>query len=76
MKLYLTGRNISTVGNLDGNQTGNVWEFIGVFDDEDKAKKSCIQDNDFIVPIILNEFDNKEVKDWIDIVYPLFKGIK
>ena len=49
MQLYLTGRNILCINDIDGNNQGNMWEFIGVFDDKDlcylhdKEKKGMLE---------------------------------
>ena len=40
------------------------WEFVGVFDSEDKAIAACIDDNHFYGPAMLNVVTPKEAVDW------------
>lgn len=65
MKLFVVGKY------KKGIYPDTVWEFVGVFDNEDKALDSCINENFFIGPVNLNETLPDKTEEWPGIYYPL-----
>lgn len=66
MILWIVGKTL--------NKAGTKWEFCGVFDDEEKAKSACKDDNYFVGPATLNqEIITVETIDWPDAYYPTAK---
>jgi hypothetical protein len=74
---------ISVLGNLespmklfivvkckDSRETDSAFEFIGVFDSEEKAVAACVDVRYGIGPAILNEDLGDEREDWPDFYYP------
>lgn len=56
MKLWLCGQLIG-----EFNQEGrSLWDFQGVFSDEAKADKACVDENYFIYSVVLDEEFPKE----------------
>ena len=46
------------------------WEFIGIFDEREKAEKECFDDRYFVGPCKLNESSDIEKQDWPGGYYP------
>jgi hypothetical protein len=49
---------------------GNVWEFIGVYDTEQRAIDACIKDEYFVGPAVLNSSLPDKTVDWPGCYYP------
>ena len=65
MELYVVGLYVSPAKN------GSVWDFVGVFDDLEKATKACKSSNYFIGPCTLNAPFPDEREKWPGIHYPI-----
>jgi len=63
--LWLVGRYISK------HEDGPCWEWIGIFDSEQKAIDSCRDESYFIGPATLNEVLPNETVDWPRCYYPM-----
>ena len=50
---------------------GVVWDFQGVFPDEDSAKHSCKDETYWIAPIPFGESLPHETVSWPDAYYPI-----
>jgi|WetSurSiteA1Bulk_404760.scaffolds.fasta_scaffold00522_14 hypothetical protein len=46
------------------------WEFMGVFDEREKAEEHCLDDRYFVGPCKLNEFTGEKKQDWPQSYYP------
>lgn len=64
MKLWIVGKNTEDFPGLE-------WEFIGVFDSEDKARAACTSLSYFFGPAELNEALPDETAEWPGITRPL-----
>ena len=62
MKLYAVAI-VTNHENVD-------WEFVGIFDDKQKALDCCYDENCFIGPCKLNVEMPREKHDWIGAWYP------
>jgi hypothetical protein len=63
MKVWVVNRNVGRNG-LD-------WEFCGVFSTKDKALEACLNDDYWIGPAYLDEFDDtEETINWVGAWYP------
>jgi len=62
--LFIVGKFIKET------KEGNVWEFSGVFDSEEKAIDACISPYYFIGPIALNFCFPDERVNWPGAYYP------
>ena len=60
--LYVVGKVIDL--------SENKWEFVGVFDSEEKARLACIKVNYFVGPILLNDAAPDEPVGWDGAYYP------
>lgn len=72
MKLFVVGEYF---GEHQGLREGKpydyiVWEFHGVFDNEELALKACIRDNFFIGPVNLNQELPDEPENWPGCYFP------
>lgn len=67
MELWICGKYIK-----DPEQEKR-WEFIGVYDSQDKAIKACIKESYFIGPAKLNESLPDDEDDWDGAYYPLLE---
>ena len=56
---------------INETKDGTVWDFGGIFDDEELAIKACITKNYFVAPIFLNHQLIQEKTEWPDLFYPL-----
>ena len=67
MELWITGRFLEK-----GSTAASVWEFIGVFDDLERAEAACMNDHYFVAPATLNEVlsGEHEFKEWAGLYYP------
>ena len=65
MELYFVGKHICKTDK------GIVWEFFGVFDNEERALKICKDENYFISKIKVNDIAPEETVNFPDINYPL-----
>ena len=64
MKLWITGEN------RGGPDDAIVWDFIGVFDSEDKALAACHNEHCFVGPQVLNVDLGPERQVWVGCYYP------
>lgn len=46
------------------------WSCVGVFDDQEKAEKQCLADNDFVAPMPLNQVGPDEAIKWPGAYFP------
>ena len=63
--LWIVGKNL-----IKGK---NSWEFVGAFNDEQLAIKSCRTYQYFVGPAKLNESLSDETCEWIGAYYPIKK---
>ena len=72
-------KNVYVVGRFFAQTTSpehgvkTAWEIMGVFEDEDEAKRNCLTENDFVGPIELNEpvKEEDQAKPWPGCYYPI-----
>ena len=50
-----------------------AWEFTGVFDSEEKAVATCLTNQHFVAPYIMNEVAPEEISTMQGCYYPLAK---
>jgi hypothetical protein len=50
--------------------SGHTWQFVGVFDEPQKAEAACTTPNHFYGAATLNERLEDVPKDWPDAIYP------
>jgi hypothetical protein len=63
--------NVFIVGKIiEYRETGSKWEFCGVFDSEEKAKKACLSYLYFIGPAVLNRNIPDETIPWDGAYFP------
>jgi len=75
MSMWITGQITSGTWYHREERWGDdyVWEFTGVFDDEDKAIAACQDENYFIAPVTLNKPFPHEKVEMPGGYYPLAK---
>jgi len=64
MKLWIVGRFLS-------DDSEGIWEFCGVFDDEELAKAACRDASYFVGPAELNKILPEETIEWPGQYYPI-----
>ena len=62
MRLYVVGKV------TPGNHVR--WEFIGVFEDRERAEGLCANEYYFVGPVDLNALYEGETLEWIGAYYP------
>lgn len=70
--VYLVGKYTWKEGK-EGGEMNDLWEVVGIFEDESRAKQACRGDNYFVGPIELNkdlEGENSETIEWPGAYYP------
>jgi hypothetical protein len=67
VNLWIVGEHIS------GRGQDIVWDFIGVFDDEELAKQQCKKTDHFIAPAVLNQALPPDRLSWPGCYYPLLE---
>lgn len=67
-KLWICGRLIG-----EWSASGSVWSFQGVFGDEEKATRACMDETYFIFPADLDAFLSKEMVVPKDAIYPVIE---
>ena len=65
MSLWVAGKV------LEQNFRNTAWEFVGVYDSEEKAVDACITDYHFVAPVVLNDTAPLERLLWPGCYYPL-----
>lgn len=65
MDLWIVGKHVRQHGPLE-----HSWEFIGVFDSEEKAVAACKDESHFIGPAVLNCSVQEETLAWPGAYYP------
>jgi hypothetical protein len=61
---------VAMTPNSEWEDTGIVWAFQGVFDDEKKADAACKDASYFIFPAVLNQELPREDKDAENVRFP------
>lgn len=67
-KMWIVGRFIVET------EKGIVWEFQGIFDNEEEAAKACRTRSYFIGPAVLNESLPHETMEWPGCYYPIVES--
>lgn len=66
MELWISGQYIKEIKGV-----GVIWELQGVFDEKEKAVKSCRDRTYFIAPVKLNQEFPHETVQFPEAYYPL-----
>jgi len=71
MKLFVVGR-FNGKAEVRTRITGVPrWDILGIFDDEDEAKRNCFSTHDFVRPMVLNKYIGDDSELWPGCYYPI-----
>jgi len=45
------------------------WEFMGIFSSKEKAETALSRENEFYCPVVLDELESTEVRDFENVVW-------
>jgi len=70
--VYIIGRFFAQTASTE-HEVKTAWEIMGVFEDEDEAKRNCLTENDFVGPLELNKplIEDCTNKPWPGCYYPI-----
>jgi hypothetical protein len=71
MSLWITGKHLTTAENGDV-----TWDFMGVFDSEEKAVAAAISWECFVAPATLNLALPLEPENWTGFYFPQARAYK
>ena len=71
MQLWIVGEYVTHIETKSLPVT--AWDFVGIYDTQEKALANCITRNRFYVPVNLNQNAPSGYNLWDGLVYPLAK---